>query len=241
MGKFVSEDDLRGRFIIGKYIYEYPLKIFMLMPFGEELKYVYENYIKKSLEEIGDKITRVDDIFKSAPIMEDVLHKIKTSDLIIADLTNHNPNVFYELGIAHTIKKHVIQISQDNLSIPFDTSHIRTIIYSYDDNGLKYLTETLKKFIYNYKRDKHIENLTKMFEESGSYDEAGELAEEFLKFEDNLTKKQITRFSEAMLNNRQVYQSGTAKDTLEPFFGKYLDYIPNYIIEFLKKNHYNFQ
>lgn len=74
----------------------------MLMPFEDKLTQIYKRYIKKSLEEKGFKVKRADDFFKSRPIMNDILESIDYADIIIAEMTNKNPNVFYELGICHT-------------------------------------------------------------------------------------------------------------------------------------------
>ncbi|MEJ2251158.1 MAG: hypothetical protein P8Y70_18145 [Candidatus Lokiarchaeota archaeon] len=76
-------------------------RIFMLMPFDNNLSEIYKESIKKPLEELGHRVSRADDIFRSTPIMDDVINSIKRADIIIADLTGRNPNVFYELGRAH--------------------------------------------------------------------------------------------------------------------------------------------
>ena len=123
------------------------LNIFMLMPFKEELTRIYEECIKKPLESQGYTIKRADDFFKSSPIIDDILESIEKADIIIADLTGNNPNVFYELGRAHEENKVVIQICQKGQKIPFDLGYIRTIIYDNSLSGYTYLKNQVLKYI----------------------------------------------------------------------------------------------
>ena len=77
----------------------------MLMPSKDEFDIIYEAYIKKPLISAGYSIKRDKEIPGSSKIFEDILHNIRTAEIIIADLTGHNVNVFYELGIADEKKK----------------------------------------------------------------------------------------------------------------------------------------
>ena len=72
---------------------------------------------------------------------------INEAKVIVADLTERNPNVFYEVGLAHAIGKEVILLAQSVEDIPFDLRHLRTIIYKNDYRGQTELHETLKKTI----------------------------------------------------------------------------------------------
>jgi len=124
------------------------LFIFMLMPFDEKLTKIYERCIKKPLEEKEFIVKRADDFFKSVPIMDDILESIIKADIIIGDLTDKNPNVFYELGRAHEKKdKCVIHICQEKDKIPFDLGHIRTIFYKDTPEGYEKLEKDILKFI----------------------------------------------------------------------------------------------
>jgi len=127
------------------------LFIFTLMPFEEKLTQIYEKYIKVPLESEGYSVKRADDIFTPTPILDDILKCIEDANIIIAELTGKNPNVFYELGRAHE-KTHtyVIQICQDKKDIPFDLQHIRTIIYNDSPKGYKKLKGELLKYVENY-------------------------------------------------------------------------------------------
>jgi len=130
------------------------LFIFMLMPFEEKLTQIYERYIKKPLESRGHEVKKSDDFFKPTPILEDILDSISKADIIIAELTRRNPNVFYELGRAHEKKKYVIQICQKEEDIPFDLRPIRTIIYADTPKGYDYLKNQLLNYIKGYNKEK---------------------------------------------------------------------------------------
>ncbi|HEY3300366.1 MAG TPA: hypothetical protein VGJ90_06265 [Methylophilaceae bacterium] len=105
-------------------------KAFVLMPFSEDLKEVYEYLINISLSSAGYEVKRADDIRSQRNILNDIIEGIITSDLILADLTGSNPNVYYELGIAHALNKHVILLTQNIEELPFDLRSYRVIPYS---------------------------------------------------------------------------------------------------------------
>lgn len=105
-------------------------KAFILMPFAESLNKVYEFLIKGTLVEAGYQVQRADDIKSQSNILEDIIKGIIESDLIVADLTDSNANVFYELGIAHAFQKKVVLITQEIDELPFDLKSYRVIGYS---------------------------------------------------------------------------------------------------------------
>ncbi len=105
--------------------------VFVLMPFDEEFTPVYSDVIKHVLEQEGFEVLRADDIQSQRNIMRDIIEMIAKSDLIIADLTSSNPNVYYELGIAHALEKPVIHLVQSPVEdVPFDLRSYRLITYS---------------------------------------------------------------------------------------------------------------
>jgi len=111
------------------------------MPFAKEFDKVYAT-IKSAVE--GDEVcfhcVRADEFVHGGSVVEDILNSIGRSEIIVADLTNKNPNVLYELGIAHTVKdsKKVIIISQDEMDneVPFDLRSLRIIRYHSQEFGL---------------------------------------------------------------------------------------------------------
>jgi hypothetical protein len=88
---------------------------------------------------------RTDDEPPVVSIMDEVWILLNESHFLIADVTGKNPNVSYELGIAHTIGKYVIIISQDKDDVPFDIGHLRYIPYKPDKEGIEELMEEIKQ------------------------------------------------------------------------------------------------
>ncbi|MCM1140888.1 MAG: hypothetical protein NC453_20145 [Muribaculum sp.] len=107
---------------------------FVIMPFGGKFDSYWENIYKPIIRDLGYEPRRVDDIYKPNDIMENIWHSINEAKIILADLTGKNPNVFYELGLAHALAKPVILISLEQEDIPFDIQSIRHIRYNKDDH-----------------------------------------------------------------------------------------------------------
>jgi hypothetical protein len=118
--------------VSGNYQYD----LFVIMPFKQELKPIYADHIKKAAERLNLTIARGDDFFTNHSIMQDVWSAIYQAKIIIADCTDKNPNVFYEIGLAHAIGKPVILITQNENDVPFDLRHIRYILYAYTPPGM---------------------------------------------------------------------------------------------------------
>jgi len=121
--------------------------IFVLMPFKEEMKPVYQDHIKNVAKKLSKTIARADDFFSVNTIMEEVCQAIFQSKVLIADCTGMNPNVFYELGLAHTLGKKVVLITQNEKDIPFDIRHIRYLKYEYTPRGMKEFEKSLYTFL----------------------------------------------------------------------------------------------
>ena len=102
---------------------------FVLMPFDEELDWAYDRLISPAFEDGGYVVVRADDIDSQQNILKDIVTAIVESDLIVADLTGANPNVYYELGLAHALGKQVILLSQDVSAAPFDLRSYRIVEY----------------------------------------------------------------------------------------------------------------
>jgi len=116
---------------------------FILMPFREPFNTIYKKHIKPIIEK-KFKIKRGDTIFKSSEIIEDIWEHINKAKFIIVDVTGKNPNVFYELGIAHTVGKEVLIITQNKDDVPFDVKHRRFFKYSNNKVGLEELESNLE-------------------------------------------------------------------------------------------------
>lgn len=117
--------------------------IFVLMPFKEEFRPVYDDHIKKVATKLKTECRRADDFFNVHAVMEDVWAGICGARVIIADCTGRNPNVFYETGLAHAIGKPVILMAQSIEDVPFDIRHLRFLKYEYNPRGMKKFEEEL--------------------------------------------------------------------------------------------------
>lgn len=126
---------------------EEKIDVFVLMPFNAEMEKVYTNHIKKMGEKLGVTIRRADEIFSPRPFMEKVWDGICAAQLILADCTEKNPNVFYEIGMAHTVGKKVVLITRSDEDIPSDIKHFDYIPYIYDPEGVETLIEKLREFL----------------------------------------------------------------------------------------------
>jgi len=106
------------------------------MPFLKELKPVYDDHIRSTIQKMNLTVSRGDDFFTAKSVMSDIWNAINSCRIVIADCTGRNPNVFYEIGIAHTLGKPVILISQNKDDIPFDVQSIRYILYEFTPRGM---------------------------------------------------------------------------------------------------------
>jgi hypothetical protein len=79
--------------------------------------------------------------------MQDVWAAITKARIVIAELTGRNPNVLYELGLTHVLRKPAILIVQSMDDVPFDLRHLRCIVYSLGPGGLRKLRTDLEATI----------------------------------------------------------------------------------------------
>lgn len=119
---------------------------FVMMPFKEPWSDTVFSTVSGILGEEGFTAIRADDLFGSA-VVEDIWATLLKSEIVIADVTARNPNVYYELGIAHTLGKKVVILSQDVDDIPFDTRHLRHVIYSNSLAGFDALKKGIRGFL----------------------------------------------------------------------------------------------
>jgi hypothetical protein len=99
------------------------------MPFGGYFDRYYSEVIKPTLERLELIARRADEIYGTNAIITDIYTAIADANICIADVTGRNPNVSYELGMAHSLAKPVVIITQDIKDVPFDYRHWRIIEY----------------------------------------------------------------------------------------------------------------
>lgn len=135
------------------------MKVFVIMSFDADLYDVYSRLIKTPLEREGYRVSRADDPYEDDVVHENIYDRIVQglwdSDYVIADLTKYKPNVFYELGIAHTLNKRTIQVSQ-NLDIPFDIKSYNVISYIVDNCNESELTSRVLEVLRRSEQGKYI-------------------------------------------------------------------------------------
>ncbi len=121
-------------------------EIFMLMPFKYPFGMNFELVIKPVVNSLGYNITKADDNFKIGSVMDKIKESIKRARLVVADVTGRNPNVFYELGLAHAFGKDVLIITQNSEDIPFDITHLRYFKYELDNDFEKMKSKFFRVF-----------------------------------------------------------------------------------------------
>jgi hypothetical protein len=94
---------------------------------------VLEYVIEDAIEEYGYTAVRADDISEPGIITTQIIERIMQCPLVIADLTDHNPNVFYELAVRHAARRPVIQLIESEQEIPFDIANTRTVHFTLSD------------------------------------------------------------------------------------------------------------
>lgn len=113
-----------------------------MMPFDAGFDGVHTT-ITQAAEDVGLRCRRADDIWEAPSIIQDVVSLIDRSKIVVCDCSGKNPNVFYEAGIAHTLGRDVILITQNEYDIPFDLRHLRYIKYLNNGEGLVALRQKL--------------------------------------------------------------------------------------------------
>lgn len=114
-------------------------KCFVISEFGTddatrvERKQMLKHLVKKVLEPMGYEVQRADDIDDLGQITNQIIERLLDDDLVVADLTGLNPNVFYELAVRHAARKPVITLMTHGTSIPFDLKDVRTVFYDLHD------------------------------------------------------------------------------------------------------------
>jgi tetratricopeptide (TPR) repeat protein len=137
---------------------------FVVMPFGRkqgpdgrwiDFNAIYQDLIKPALEDAGFESFRADEESSSGDIISDMFQELLLADLVVADLSIDNANVFYELGIRHALRRRgVVHIQAGRAYMPFDIFNVRTLPYKCDENGCPDL-----HFV---EKDRH--NLSKMIQ-----------------------------------------------------------------------------
>jgi AbiJ N-terminal domain 5 len=125
----------------------------VMLPFTQQAAFTS---VKNACDNLGLECKKADDIWENSTFIQDIFELIFTSKVMVADFTGKNPNVFYEVGIAHTLGKTVIPIIQAINDIPSDLGHHRALLYLPNEQGYKELTEKIDKRLRTLFPDKEL-------------------------------------------------------------------------------------
>lgn len=114
----------------------------VMMPFRNEFNPVYEA-IETAAVDARLRCERADNIWNNDVVLDDIVELIARGKIVVCDLTGKNANVFYETGIAHTLGKDVILLTQSMQDVPFDLRHRRILNYLPNGEGLAQMRTSL--------------------------------------------------------------------------------------------------
>lgn len=107
---------------------------FVMMPFVPPIGGYYETVYEPAMKKASIKAVRADaEIFSTGIIIDQIWSGINSARVLVAELTGRNPNVLYELGLAHALRKPVVLVSSNEGDVPFDIHHVRVIFYDVND------------------------------------------------------------------------------------------------------------
>src|SRR5437870_13838969 len=113
--------------------------VFVAMTFGNkewiDFNKIYSDLIKPALESVGFEVCRADEEMRAGDILTDMFQELLLADLVVADLSIDNPNVWYELGVRHALRRRgVIQITWRREHVSFDVYTVRALTSHIKEN-----------------------------------------------------------------------------------------------------------
>jgi hypothetical protein len=127
-------------------------KAFIVMQFSSPYNEVYSHVIKTVCQDLSVDAIRADEIYGPGIIIKDVIDRISESQVIIADISSENPNVYFEVGYALAMRKPIILLAQRRASgtpLPFDLSAFRVLFYDDSISGKPKLEKGLRDHLEN--------------------------------------------------------------------------------------------
>jgi len=119
-----------------------PDLVSVMMPMSRDFSDTYAA-IQRACKGVGLRCRRADDVWDESVIVQDIFNLVFQSQIVIVDFSGRNANVMYETGIAHTLGKHVVPISQSLDDVSFDLRHHRVLRYLNNAEGLRELERKL--------------------------------------------------------------------------------------------------
>lgn len=124
-------------------------KAFVVMQFSEPYNSLYTEVIKPVSEAMGLEAYRADDVNKPGIILQDIVRGILEAEVIIAEITPVNANMFYELGYAHALQKPTILLAEGRSELPFDIRSFRCVLYDNTIRGKITVEASLRQHLRN--------------------------------------------------------------------------------------------
>lgn len=138
-------------------------RLFIISPIGQpdsEIRKFFDKVRRHIIDPIasekGYKTSRADNISRPGRITKQIVERLLKDDLVIADLTRKNPNVFYELAVRHAVGKPVILMGAIGDDIPFDVAAQRVILYDLDPDNITGAKQELARQISSVESDTFI-------------------------------------------------------------------------------------
>lgn len=123
-------------------------------PTRERADKVYKYLIAPVCEDLGYKPIRVDHVNAVDNINETIINYLKTAHMVIADMTEHNPNAFYELGFRQALELPLVPIIESGGKLPFDVMMTRTTFYDTDVSKIEESKVDLKSKMQSFENFK---------------------------------------------------------------------------------------
>lgn len=194
---------------------------FVIMPIGKGEAYQlywnrYEHIIEPAVENLREKdeqvfrCVRADLVTKTGSITKDLLRRLHSSDVVIADLTDLNPNVFFELGVRHALRSGTILIALKGTTPPFDLGDLRIIPYEDRVGGEKEAIRQIQSMLRSFLSDDRPQDspvfdaIPKLAELVAGKENEARIAD--LLRERDLLKAQLEVSEKTSLNNQAVLE-----------------------------------
>lgn len=173
-------------------------------PTRERADNVYKYLIAPVCEELGYKPVRVDHVNAVDNINATIINYLKTAPMVIADMTDHNPNAFYELGFRQALELPLVPIIRVGERLPFDVMTTRTVFYDTDVSKIEESKENLKSKIQSFENFKMPES---SLDKSVTLDDLDDKLTKKLDKILNLLEKNQSNYSPGIIRNLKLNES----------------------------------
>ncbi|WP_345911030.1 hypothetical protein [Bacillus altitudinis] len=140
-------------------------RAFIVMPIGQEnsevrrsAEGIYQTVIKPILRDFGYESYAAHEIDDTGSINKQIIKRLLNDELVVANLTDLNPNVMYELAVRHATRKPIIIVCDKKTDLPFDIIDERTLFFTNDMKGVIELNEPFKRMVKSFENEIKIDN-----------------------------------------------------------------------------------